>query len=192
MRSTGEVMGMDRSLPMALAKSRMSAGIQLPTSGNVFLSVRDSDKPHCEQIARRLVSMGFTVLTTAGTHELLRRYSVDTVPLPKISEGARPNIVDKIANGEIQLIINTPTRKGARTDEGRIRAMAVRAGVPMITTVTGARATVEAIEALRGGSWSVAAIQDYFPHLARPAAERERRGGRGQSPRSGPAPVEAV
>jgi carbamoyl-phosphate synthase large subunit len=174
MRSTGEVMGMDRSLPVALAKARMAAGIQLPTSGNVFLSVRESDKPHCEHIARSLVSMGFTVYTTGGTHELLRSYSVDTVLLRKISEGARPNIVDKIANGEIQLIINTPTRKGGRTDEGRIRAMAVRAGVPMITTLTGARATVDAIAALRGGAWSVAAIQDYFPRLARQPARPAR------------------
>ncbi|MHC4416575.1 MAG: carbamoyl-phosphate synthase large subunit [Planctomycetota bacterium] len=167
MRSTGEVMGMDRSLPVALAKAHMSAGVKLPTEGNVFLSVRDSDKPHCVAIARTLVSMGFTVFTTQGTHELLRSYSVDTVRLPKISEGGRPNILDKIANGEIQLIINTPTRKGARTDEGRIRAMVVRAGVPIVTTVTGARAAVQAIVALRAGAWSVAAVQDYSPHLAR-------------------------
>ncbi len=161
MRSTGEVMGMDLSLPVALAKAHMSAGITLPTKGNVFLSVRDSDKPASVEIARTLVSMGFRVFTTQGTHELLRSYSVDTELLRKISEGARPNIVDKIANGEIQLIINTPTRKGAHTDEGKIRAMAVRGEVPMITTVAGARAAVQAIAALRAGSWSVAAVQDY-------------------------------
>ena len=161
MRSTGEVMGMDRSLPVALAKAHMSAGITLPTKGNVFLSVRDSDKPASVEIARTLVSMGFRVFTTQGTHELLRSYSIDTDLLRKISEGARPNILDKIANGEIQLIINTPTRKGAHTDEGKIRATAVRGGVPMITTATGARAAVQAIAALRAGPWSVAAVQDY-------------------------------
>ncbi len=161
MRSTGEVMGMDRSLSVALAKAQMGAGMTLPVGGNVFLSVRDSDKPACVDIVRSLVSMGFTVYTSQGTHELLRSYSVDTKVLRKISEGARPNIMDKIANGEIELIINTPTRKGAHTDEGKIRATAVRAGVPMITTVTGARAAVQAIAALRAGAWSVAAVQDY-------------------------------
>lgn len=114
--------------------------------------------------------MGFTVYTTQGTHELLKDHSVDTKVLRKISEGARPNILDKLANGEINLILNTPTRKGAHTDEGRIRAMAVRRGIPMITTITGARAAVQAIAALRAGAWSVAPIQEYFPHLARPSA----------------------
>ncbi len=99
-------------------RRRWARACILPTEGNVFLSVRDSDKPHCVEIARPLVSMGFTVFTTAGTHELLREHSVDTEPLPKISEGARPNILDKIANGEIQLIINTPTRKGGRHRRG--------------------------------------------------------------------------
>jgi carbamoyl-phosphate synthase large subunit len=177
MRSTGEVMGMDRSLPVALAKAQMSAGTNLPVRGNVFLSVRDPDKPAAVEIARTLVSLGFVVYTTGGTWELLRSYSVDTVLLRKISEGGRPNILDLIANDEIQLIINTPTRKGALTDEGKIRARAVRSGVPMITTASGARAAVQAIIALRAGAWSVAAIQDYAPHLARePAAAAAPRG----------------
>jgi carbamoyl-phosphate synthase large subunit len=176
MRSTGEVMGMDRSLPVALAKARMGTGVDLPIEGNVFLSVRDSDKALCEEVARTLASMGFRIYTTGGTYEWLRMHSIDTVRLPKIKEGGRPNIIDKIQNGEIQLIINTPTVKGARTDEGRIRAMAVRAAVPMVTNMTGARATVHAIAALRAGAWSVAAIQDYFPHLARQRPDRERKG----------------
>jgi carbamoyl-phosphate synthase large subunit len=91
----------------------------------------------------------------------------------KLSEGARPTVLDLIANGEIHLIINTPTRKGGKTDEGRIRATAVRAGIPMITTMSAAHATVDAIAALRAGAWTVTAIQDYFPHLARPKAERK-------------------
>jgi carbamoyl-phosphate synthase large subunit len=171
MRSTGEVMGMDRSMPVALAKAMMAAGISLPTKGNVFLSVRDSDKAHAVEIARRLVSMGFTVFTTKGTRDLFREYSVDTQMLPKISEGARPNVLDKLSNGEIHLIINTPTKKGAHTDEGRIRAKAVRVGVPMITTITGAKAAVEAIAALRAGAWNVAALQDYFPELKKTSAK---------------------
>ncbi len=170
MRSTGEVMGVDRSLPIALAKAQMAAGVRLPVEGNVFVSVRDSDKPHAVDLARTLVSMGFTVYTTRGTHELMRSYSIDTKVLRKISEGARPNILDKIANHEIQLIINTPTRKGAHTDEGKLRAMAVRSDVPMITTLTGARAAIQAISALRAGAWSVAALQDYFPADGSPDA----------------------
>jgi carbamoyl-phosphate synthase large subunit len=163
MRSTGEVMGMDRSLPVALAKAKMAVTRALPTSGQVFLSIRESDKVHAVEVARSLVSMGFTVFTTKGTRDLLLSHSVDTELIRKISEGARPNILDKIANREIDLIINTPTSTGAQTDEGQIRAMAVGARVPMITTITGARAAVAAIEALRGGTWHVAALQDYFP-----------------------------
>ena len=162
MRSTGEVMGMDRSLPIALAKAKMAVSRALPTLGRVFLSIRESDKEHAVEVARSLVSMGFTVFTTQGTKELLATHSVDTTLIRKISEGTRPNILDKIANGEIDLIINTPTHTGAQTDEGQIRAMAVGARIPMITTITGARAAVQAIEALRGGTWQVAALQDYF------------------------------
>jgi len=170
MRSTGEVMGAHRQMPVAMVKAQMGVGIHLPTQGDVFLSVRESDKAHCVDIARGLAAMGFTVFTTRGTRDFLRENGVETRLLRKISEGARPNIVDKITNGEIQLIINTPTRKGAHTDEGRIRAIAVSAGVPMITTIPYARAAVQAIQSLRAGTWSVAALQDYFPHLARTEA----------------------
>jgi carbamoyl-phosphate synthase large subunit len=172
MRSTGEVMGADRSLPVAFAKAQMAAGLPLPTSGKVFLSVRESDKEEAVEVARSLVAMGFTVLTTSGTHAHLKNYSVDTTLIRKLSEGARPSILDLIRNGEISLIINTPTKKGGHTDEGRIRAQAVRAGVPMITTISGAKAVVVAITGLRSGSWQVFATQDYFPHLARPRIER--------------------
>jgi carbamoyl-phosphate synthase large subunit len=175
MRSTGEVMGMDPSLPVAFAKVQMAAGRKIPTKGNVFFSVRDADKRHAPEITRSLLEIGFTVYTTVGTHELLRSHGIETIALRKISEGARPNIIDLIKNGEIHLIINTPTRKGAHTDEGKIRATAVRAAVPMVTTITGARAFVAAIAALQAGAWGVAAIQDYFPELSRPSAEIEVR-----------------
>ena len=163
MRSTGEVMGMHRAFPIALAKAAMGAGIDLPTEGNVFLSVREDDRGAAPGIARQLVSMGFTVWTTSGTGAVLADHGIDTRPLRKISEGARPNVLDKILNGEMDLIINTPTRSGAETDEGRIRATAVRAGVPVITTASGAHALAQAIAALRAGTWTVAALQDWFP-----------------------------
>ncbi len=170
MRSTGEVMGADRSLPVAFAKAQMGAGVHLPTKGNVFLSVREGDKHQAVEVARSLASMGFAVHSTEGTHKTLTQFSVACTLVPKIASGQRPNVLDLISNGQIQLIINTPTKKGGMTDEGRIRAQAVRANVPIITTIAGARAAVQAIQALRAGSWQVAAVQDYFPALARPKA----------------------
>ena len=166
MRSTGEAMGFDRSLPVALAKAKMSAWLPLPTEGEVFLSVRNADKQGVVDVARALGSMGFTVHCTQGTCDLLAAHSVQATPIRKISEGARPNILDRLANGEIDLIINTPTRTGSDTDEGRIRAMAVRNGVPMITTLTGAMAAVRAISALRAGTWKVQALQDAYGGVA--------------------------
>ncbi len=162
MRSTGEVMGIDAEFPLAFAKAQMAAGCVLPTSGNVFLSVRDSDKPHAIAIARELVAMGFTVYATGGTHRHLAEQGVAVERLNKISEG-RPNAVDMITNRELQLIINTPTRKGAQSDEGKLRATAVRFNVPMITTTTGASAAVQAMEALRAGAWTVKPLQEYYP-----------------------------
>jgi carbamoyl-phosphate synthase large subunit len=173
MRSTGEVMGADRSLPVAFAKALMASGLPLPQSGKVFLSVREGDKDDAVDIARSLVAMGFTVLTTSGTHAHLMNYSVETTLMRKLSEGARPSILDLIRNGEISLIINTPTKKGGHTDEGNIRAQAVRCGIPMITTMSGARAGLAAIMALKSGAWQVFATQDFFPHLARPRIERK-------------------
>ncbi|MFA9477666.1 carbamoyl-phosphate synthase large subunit [Phycisphaerales bacterium AB-hyl4] len=168
MRSTGECMGADPTFPIAFAKSQMSAGVKLPQEGKVFLSVRESDKPAVLPIAKKLVAMGFDVLTTGGTHRLLNEHGIVTTRLQKISEG-RPNAVDLIKNGELALIINTPTRKGLKTDEGKLRATAVRFNVPMITTVTGAAAAVQAIDALRSGQWQVRALQDYFPTLTEDA-----------------------
>ena len=154
--------------PLAFAKACMAGGP--PVEGTVFLSVRDQDKPAAVEIARDLRSMGFQIYATAGTYDHLIEFGVETESLNKISEGVRPNIVDLIANGDVSLILNTATRKGAETDEGRIRATAVKAGVNMVTTIPGARAAVKAIAALRAGDWTVSATQDYFPELARPRA----------------------
>src|SRR5690606_1360536 len=144
----GEVMGLEASLPIALAKAAMGAGVELPLTGNVFLSVRDADKPRIIEIARTLKSMGFGLFSTGGTADALARHSIAATRLKKIAEGARPNVLDMLRNGEIQLVINTPTRTGYDTDEGKIRSTAVRLGVPMVTTATGAHAAVQAIQAL--------------------------------------------
>jgi len=171
MRSTGEVMGIDPSFPIAFAKSQIGAGINLPgvgtKPGGVFISVRDQDKEHLADIARPLMRMGFTVYATQGSAEPMIAAGLAPVVLQKIGSGVRPNVLDMMTDGRISLIINTPTRTGWQTDEGRIRSTAVRLNIPMITTATAAAAVVRAIEALRAGDWDVAALQDY----AAPAAE---------------------
>ncbi|MEM6756383.1 MAG: carbamoyl-phosphate synthase large subunit, partial [Planctomycetota bacterium] len=159
MRSTGEVMGSDPDFAVAFAKAQMAASQVLPTEGKVFLSVRADDKPGVLDVGRDLVEMGFEVCCTGGTHDFLAEQGVRTTRLMKISEG-RPNAVDLIKNGELALVLNTPTRKGGGTDEGKLRATAVRFGVPMITTLTGAAAAVRAIRALRAEAWRVWALQD--------------------------------
>ncbi|MEZ6234908.1 MAG: carbamoyl-phosphate synthase large subunit [Phycisphaerales bacterium] len=169
MRSTGEVMGIDVSMPVAYLKALLGAGITLPREGGVFISVRESDKPAIADVARSLMAMGFKVYTTDGTAAALKRHGLRPQILPKVGTGLRPNVLDLMSDGSIGLIINTPTRTGWQTDEGRIRATAVRSGIPMLTTVTAAAAAVRAIEALRAGDWDVAALQDY---AASPASAR--------------------
>ncbi len=161
MRSTGEVMGIDTSPPLALAKAAMASGNALPTAGSVFVSVRDDDKPGILPVVRGLAAMGFVIYSTGGTADFLAKYSVRANLVQKIGTGARPNVVDMMTSGDIQLVINTPTNSGSETDEGLIRSTAVRLSIPMITTATAARAAVDAIAALRAGDWSVCALQDY-------------------------------
>lgn len=161
MRSTGEVMGIDNNFALAFAKSQMAAGSNLPLTGKIFLSVRTEDQPLILEQARKLDEMGFELLCTRGTGEYLNKFGVNNVILHKIHEG-RPNILDYISDGEIALVINTPTRKGLATDEGHIRATAVMHRVPMITTTTGMTAAVTAIAELKKGEWTVKALQDYL------------------------------
>ena len=166
MRSTGEVMGIDDDFPTAYAKSQVAAGNALPTSGSVFISVHKDDKSAIVPVARMLHEMGFNLMATSGTHDVLAKHDVPARKVPKLSEG-RPNIQDFIKNGEVQLLINTPTKKGPQTDEGRIRSMAVLHKVPMITTLTGANAAARAIRALKGGTWNVKPLQAYFQNRAK-------------------------
>jgi len=166
MRSTGEVMGVDASLPNAYLKAMLGAGTSFPTEGGVFVSVRENDRQDMIPIVRSLMAMGFQVFTTKGTGELLATHGLRPTILQKIQEGARPNVIDLMQNNEIQLVINTPTRTGWQTDEGSIRATAVRLGIPMITTATAAVQAVHAIEALKAGFWDVTALQDLVDHQA--------------------------
>ena len=171
MRSTGEVMGIDMSFGAAFAKSQMAAGTTLPMSGTVFISVCDADKPHVITIGQQLMALGYDLVATGGTHEVLTGAGVPARHVHKLAEG-RPNIVDLITNGEVQLLINTPTRRGPTTDEGKIRASATRHMIPLITTITAGRAAVAGITALLASSrqdggdpglaWTVRPLQEYF------------------------------
>ena len=127
----------------------------------MFISVRNEDKESVVPIAKRLVECGFNLLATGGTYSLFKKNDIPAQHIPKLAEG-RPNIKDLIKNSQVQLIINTPTRKGPQTDEGKIRAMAVLHKVPMVTTITGARAVAKSIRALQQGDWGVQPLQCYF------------------------------
>ena len=147
MRSTGEVMGLADAFPAAFAKSQIAAGNALPLSGAVFISMAKRAKAAMVEPARRLRALGFEILATGGTARVLRDGGVEVRTVKKLQEG-RPNLVDEMANGAVQFIFNTPGGKGARGDEGRIRASSVAYGIPCVTTVPGCYAVVEALEAL--------------------------------------------
>ncbi|MBU0514924.1 MAG: carbamoyl-phosphate synthase large subunit, partial [Proteobacteria bacterium] len=160
MRSTGEVMGLDADLGAAYAKSQLAAGQILPTKGQVFVSVRDPDKAASVEISRRLEALGFQILATAGTAAFLLESGVHCRRVNKIGE-PRPNVVDHILNGEVQLVINTSTGKGPQSDAARIRRAAVDRAIPYVTTVAGAMATVGGIEALGDRELDVRSLQEY-------------------------------
>ena len=161
MRSTGEVMGIDETFPLAFAKSQMAAGSPLPLEGNVFLSARKEDQEAAVEVGRGLVECGFKLLCSPGTGKILAENGIPNTIMKKIMEG-RPNITDYIQNKDVALVINTPTRKGLATDEGKIRASTVMHQIPTITTMTGGAAAVRAIKALQQGDWQVKALQDYY------------------------------
>jgi carbamoyl-phosphate synthase large subunit len=162
MRSTGEVMGIDDSFPVAFAKSQLAANSALPPQGTIFISVANRDKVEVVPIARALADLGYRLISTSGTAKVLRAAGIAVVEIPKIQEG-RPNLIDYMKNDQVDLVINTPSGKGARTDEGQIRVAAVAHGVTCITTLAAAQATVEACAAMRQRESTVSALQDRFP-----------------------------
>ncbi len=160
MRSTGEVMGIDADFGLAYAKAQMSAQPALPESGNVFLSVRDSDKPAIIPVAKEFAELGFTLYATAGTQAALAEAGVKAENLFRLNEG-RPNCLDMIKNGEIQFIINTPSGTQPRIDEMKIRSLAVANRIATMTTVRGAQASVAAIRSLKEKPLEVKSLQEY-------------------------------
>ena len=161
MKSTGEVMGIDSSFGAAFWKSQLSAGQNLPSEGNVFLSVKNRDKRNVVFIAKKLSDLGFKICATKGTGKVLANTGIDVQFVNKVSEG-RPHIVDMIKNGEVHFIINTPSGRNPKADEVLIRSGAVQYKIPYTTTLSGAQAVVNAIEIMKKGSIKVKALQDYY------------------------------
>ncbi|MFN7732669.1 MAG: carbamoyl-phosphate synthase large subunit [Pirellula sp.] len=161
MRSTGEVMGISDDFSIAFNKSQIAAGTLLPTSGNVFLSIAARQRQGVDGLARQLHDMGYKLLATTGTAVEIERSGIPVTRIKKLAEG-HPNLIDYLKNDDVSLIINTPNGKGARTDEGRIRAASVQFGVPCITTLSAGRVAVEAMQNSREKEITVLSLQERF------------------------------
>ncbi|MDQ3116555.1 MAG: carbamoyl-phosphate synthase large subunit, partial [Verrucomicrobiota bacterium] len=167
MKSTGEVMGIDADLGLAFAKSQLASQWPLPTAGNVFISVKDADKPNVIALAREYADLGFGIIATSGTADMLAAAGVEVTKVFKIAEG-RPNVRDLVKNGQIQFIINTPSGKIPREDEVKIRTAALTERIPIMTTIRAAAASAEGIRSLQKGALTVRSLQEY--HAAASAA----------------------
>jgi carbamoyl-phosphate synthase large subunit len=161
MRSTGEVIGLDRTFEAAFAKSQLGAGARTPSRGAVFVSVRDADKPRAVPAIKLLTSLGFTVQATGGTARFLIENGIPAQKINKVSEG-RPHIVDAIKNGSIQLVFNTTEGAQALADSRSLRQAALLHKIPYYTTLAGAIAAAQGIKAYMSGDLEVRALQDYF------------------------------
>ncbi|MCA9201233.1 MAG: carbamoyl-phosphate synthase large subunit, partial [Planctomycetales bacterium] len=161
MRSTGEVMGISERFSIAFAKSQLAAGVDLPTEGQIFMSVSERHKDQIAGLAERLHKLGYQLIATSGTARCIEEKGIPVKRVKKLIEG-HPNLLDYLIDGQVALILNTPSGKGARTDEGRIRAAAVQQGVPCITTIQAAEAAVAAMEGLREEEMGVLSLQDRF------------------------------
>jgi carbamoyl-phosphate synthase large subunit len=159
MRSTGEVMGIAHDFPTAFAKAQAAAGSRLPSSGTVFITVADGDKPAATGVATMLHDLGFRIVATHGTAQAIRKMGIPAEVLNKIGEGS-PHVVDWIEQGDVDLVINTPVGTGARADGYEIRTAAVTRGIPCITTMAGGMAAARAISAARRGAPAVVSLQE--------------------------------
>ncbi|MDO4558167.1 MAG: ATP-grasp domain-containing protein, partial [Planctomycetia bacterium] len=164
MRSTGEVLGLSESFGLAFAKAEDGAGGTLPMSGTVLITVADPDKDAVIDVANHFVELGFTILATGGTHECLARNGVASTRVNKIGEG-RPNILDSLVNGEVQLLINTPLGKSEVKDDAEIRRTAIRRKIPYMTTIAAAIAAVKGIAAIQSDSAPLRSLQEYHERL---------------------------
>jgi carbamoyl-phosphate synthase large subunit len=165
MRSTGEVMGVASQFGLAFAKAQLGAGHKLPTKGRIFISVSDWYKNDIVSVAQSLYQIGFELVATRGTAAVIRSGGIPVIVVNKVSEG-RPNLVDRIKNGEINLLINIPSSRAAREDDQIIRSAAITYNVPVVTTVAGAKATASAIAALQSGPLAVHSLQEYHQKIS--------------------------
>ncbi len=184
MRSTGEVMGIAADFETAFAKAQAAAGAELPAGGTVFITVTDTDKAPGAAIAAQLHALGFTIVATAGTAAAIERLGVPALTLNKVGEGS-PHVVDAIERGEIDLVINTPTGSGARSDGWEIRRAAVLRGIPCITTLSGGEAAARAIAAARERRAPVVSLQE----IHAPGVERRSSGAAPAGPDRGGVPT---
>jgi len=161
MKSTGEVMGIDKDFDSAFAKSQLAAGTALPQKGSIFISVKDSDKAKVLVPARELNNLGFQIVATHGTSEYLETHGVVAVRVKKVLEGS-PHVVDLMKSGSIQLMFNTTEGEQAIADSFTLRRAALTLGIPYYTTVAGAIAASRAISRLRNGGLEVTPLQSYF------------------------------
>ena len=162
MKSTGEVMGIDEDFDTACYKAFIAAGNNLPTRGGVYITVNDSDKPKVLPIARELTEMGFKIYATKGTSTYLREHSVDSIAVFKVDENLKPNAIGLMRDGEIKLVINTPSQlSGAVRDGHRMRRLAVELQIPFLTTINGARIAIGAIKVARKGDFGVRSMQEF-------------------------------
>jgi carbamoyl-phosphate synthase large subunit len=161
MKSTGEVMGIDHSFGLAFAKSQMAAGFKMPVKGTVFISVHDYHKDQIVSVARTFRNMGFKILATRGTARHLKQHDIEADTVLKVSEG-RPNIVDYIKNGDIQMVINTSVGRKSTRDAYHIRRGALTYNILYTTTIAGARALCEAVAAIIAEDWQVCPLQEYY------------------------------
>jgi carbamoyl-phosphate synthase large subunit len=160
MKSTGEVMGIDVDLGLAYAKAQMAAPPALPKTGNIFISVKDADKPRVVPLARDFIGLGFGIIATSGTAATLEAAGVPVERVFKLREG-RPHVLDRITNREVQLIINTPSGKIPREDELKMRSGARSIKIPIITTMRAAHASVTGIRSLQSAGISVKTLQEF-------------------------------
>ena len=163
MRSTGEVMGLDKAFPMAFAKSQLGSGIDIPTSGTIFVSVKERDKERLIEPVGKLQKLGFNIVATSGTARFLNENDIEASPINKVLEG-RPHIVDAMKNGDIDLVFNTTEGSKALADSKSIRQTALLYHIPYYTTLAGIRAISLAIEAISEDNMNVTPIQDYQSH----------------------------
>jgi carbamoylphosphate synthase large subunit/REP element-mobilizing transposase RayT len=176
MKSTGEVMGIDADLGLAFAKSQLASQWPLPIAGNVFISVKDTDKPNVIAIAHEYADLGFGIIATSGTAAILAAAGIEVTKVFKVAEG-RPNVRDLVKNGQIQFIINTPSGKTPRQDEVKIRTAALSERIPIMTTIRAASASAKGIRSLQKGAMTVKTLQEYHaernapPNLAKTRRE---------------------